>query len=71
MQQKLDNLCEMVNSSVEHTAPATKKSSTKDRELQLNVTFGTEKIKFVDCGCWHCEQHSAYFNELIVSTHAH
>ncbi|XP_027340492.1 uncharacterized protein LOC113853951 [Abrus precatorius] len=65
MQQKLDNLCELVNSSKEHSTTAIDKSPTKDRELELNETFGTEKIKFVDCGCWHCEQHSAFFDELM------
>lgn len=66
MQQKLDNLCEQVNSSKEDTIAVTNKLSTKDEELQLGETFGTERIKFVDCGCWHCEQHH---NELMVRTH--
>ncbi|QCE09166.1 hypothetical protein DEO72_LG10g385 [Vigna unguiculata] len=61
MQQKLDTLCELVNNSKEYSA--TKKSCDKDVELQLNETFGTEKVKPVDCGCWHCEQHSAFFND--------
>ncbi|KAK7272027.1 hypothetical protein RJT34_28371 [Clitoria ternatea] len=68
MQQKLDNLCESVNSTKEHTPVAIYKSSTKDGELQLNEAFGTEKIKFRDCGCWHCEHHSAFFNELMSAS---
>jgi len=64
MQQKLDTLCELVNNSKEYSA--TKKSCDKDVELQLNETFGTEKVKPVDCGCWHCEQHSAFFNDVMV-----
>lgn len=62
MQQKLDNLCEQVNSSKENSPAA-----TKDSELKLDdEAFGTEKIKFVDCGCWHCERHSPFFNESMV-----
>ncbi|OIW08956.1 hypothetical protein TanjilG_05932 [Lupinus angustifolius] len=59
MQQKLDDLCEQLNSTTKEISPA----STKGEEMQLTKTFGTEKIKFVDCGCWHCEQHSGMFNE--------
>ncbi|KAK7261565.1 hypothetical protein RIF29_27879 [Crotalaria pallida] len=61
MQQKLDNLCEQLNSTTKEHSPA----ATKDGEMQLAETFGTEKIKFVDCGCWHCEQHSGLFTELM------
>lgn len=64
MQQKLDSLCELVvNNSKEHS---TNKSCDKDGELQLNETLGAGKINFIDCGCWHCEQHSGFFNELMV-----
>ena len=63
MQQKLDSLCELVNNSKLHS---TNKSCDKDGELQLNETLGSGKINFVDCGCWHCEQHSAFLNELMV-----
>ncbi|KAG5114819.1 hypothetical protein AAZX31_13G323200 [Glycine max] len=63
MQQKLDSLCELVvNNSKEHS---TNKSCDKDGELQLNETLGAGKINFIDCGCWHCEQHSGFFNELM------
>ncbi|XP_061364832.1 uncharacterized protein LOC133308240 [Gastrolobium bilobum] len=65
MQQKLDNLCEQLNSSKEHSNAAINQSSAKDTDLQLNETFGTKKIKFLDCGCWHCEQHCGFFNELM------
>ncbi|XP_019436577.1 PREDICTED: uncharacterized protein LOC109342945 isoform X1 [Lupinus angustifolius] len=60
MQQKLDNLCEQLTNTKEHS-PAT----TKEEVMQLSETFGTEKMKFVDCGCCHCEQHSGLFNELV------
>ncbi|KAJ1412397.1 hypothetical protein SESBI_20518 [Sesbania bispinosa] len=65
MQEKLDNLCEQVSSSKENSIAAINKVSTKDGEVQLDETFGTEKIKFVDCGCWHCEEHYAFFNEFM------
>ena len=71
MQQKLDDLCEQLNSTKEHSTAAFNKLSNKDGELQSNETFGAEKIKFVDCGCWHCEQHCGLFNELMVRTYAH
>ncbi|KAE9585971.1 hypothetical protein Lal_00010160 [Lupinus albus] len=61
MQQKLDDLCEQLNSSTKELSPA----GTKGEEMQLTETFGTEKIKFVDCGCWHCEEHSGLFNESM------
>ncbi|WJX69657.1 hypothetical protein P8452_53872 [Trifolium repens] len=67
MQQMLDNLCEQLNSSnlKENTVPAINKLSTKDGELKLDETFGSERIKFVDCGCWHCDEHSSFCNELM------
>ncbi|XP_020223048.1 uncharacterized protein LOC109805401 [Cajanus cajan] len=65
MQQKLDSLCKMVNNFKEQS---TNKASEKDMELQSSEVFGTEKIKFVDCGCWHCEQHYAYFGELMCAS---
>ncbi|KAE9588145.1 hypothetical protein Lalb_Chr22g0352291 [Lupinus albus] len=60
MQQKLDNLCEQLTNTKEHSPAA-----TKEEVMQLTETFGIEKIKFVDCGCCHCEQHSSLFNELM------
>jgi len=66
MQQKLDTLCELVNNSKEYSTTAMENSCDKDGELQLNETFGIEKVKLVDCGCWHCEQHSASVNEVMV-----
>ncbi|CAJ1955606.1 unnamed protein product [Sphenostylis stenocarpa] len=64
MQQKLDTLCELVNNSKEYSTTAMKKSCDKDGEYKLNEAFGTEKDKLVECGCWQCEQHSSFFNEL-------
>lgn len=65
MQEKLDNLCEQFNNSKENTVAAINKLSTKDGELQLDETFGSERIKFVDCGCWHCDEHSSFCNEYM------
>ncbi|CAK8536026.1 unnamed protein product [Lathyrus sativus] len=65
MQQKLDDLCEQLNSSEVNRVVAINKLSNKDGELQLEETFGSERIKFVDCGCWHCEEHSSFYNELM------
>ncbi|XP_058774039.1 uncharacterized protein LOC131648281 isoform X2 [Vicia villosa] len=64
MQQKLDDLCEQLNSSKEDTVVAIDKLSIKDGELELEEAFGSKRIKFVDCGCWHCEEHSSLYNEL-------
>ncbi|MED6169893.1 hypothetical protein PIB30_025460 [Stylosanthes scabra] len=68
MQQKLDDLCEELNSTKELSTAAFNKLSNKDNgELQSSESFGAEKIKFVDCGCWHCEQHYDLSNELGAS----
>ncbi|KAL2332191.1 hypothetical protein Fmac_019772 [Flemingia macrophylla] len=61
MQRKLDSLCEMVNNSNEQL-------TNKDEKLQLRESLGTEKIKLIDCGCWHCEQHSPFFSELMSAS---
>lgn len=66
MQQKLDDLCEQLNSSKEDTVIAIDKLSNKDGELELEEAFGSQRIKLVDCGCWHCEEHSSLYNELTV-----
>ncbi|EXB48387.1 hypothetical protein L484_007965 [Morus notabilis] len=43
MQQKLDSLCEQLNN--------------KNMELSEIDVFGSDKTKFVDCGCCLCDQH--------------
>ncbi|MED6222169.1 hypothetical protein PIB30_061776 [Stylosanthes scabra] len=68
MQQKLDDLCEQLNSTKELSTAAFNKLSNQDNgELQSSESFGAEKIKFVDCGCWHCEQHYDLLNDLGAS----
>ncbi|KAI4334594.1 hypothetical protein L6164_019265 [Bauhinia variegata] len=72
MQQKLDNLCEQVNNikndTEEHSSSVIKKSFTENGELPLDKTFGKESIKFVDCGCWLCDQHGDLFDGLMRSS---
>ncbi|CAN1263669.1 hypothetical protein LINPERPRIM_LOCUS11689 [Linum perenne] len=45
MQQKLDNLCDQMVSI--------KGNGDKDAEEKSSLY----SVKFVDCGCWHCDQH--------------
>lgn len=52
MQEKLDSLCEHMN--------------VKNLESLKPEAFGTDKMKFVDCGCWFCEHHSEFSDLLAV-----
>ncbi|EEF30256.1 hypothetical protein RCOM_1099980 [Ricinus communis] len=61
MQEKLDDLCEQVKSIKNHSRPEANASFNKDTESQSSDTFGGDKIKFVDCGCWHCDHHHNLF----------
>ncbi|KAM2126733.1 hypothetical protein ACFX1R_006722 [Malus domestica] len=64
MQQKLDSLCEQMNNIKDH--PGTLVPSTLENvELQRNESFSSHKIKFVDCGCWLCDQHRDLPNGLV------
>ncbi|XVF19232.1 hypothetical protein REPUB_Repub11eG0092300 [Reevesia pubescens] len=45
MQQKVDNLYQQLN-NVETKV-----------ESPSNETFGSGSVKFIDCGCWICDQH--------------
>ncbi|CAK7339296.1 unnamed protein product [Dovyalis caffra] len=59
MQQKLDNLCDQLSNinnqgGTKANAPF---NNNKNIELPPNNVFGCDKIKFVECGCWHCDQH--------------
>ncbi|KAG6781723.1 hypothetical protein POTOM_014635 [Populus tomentosa] len=59
MQQKLDDLCDQL-SSINNQAGTKGNASfnnNKNLEPPCNDVFGCDKIKFVDCGCWHCDQH--------------
>ncbi|KAF7824097.1 inactive rhomboid protein [Senna tora] len=68
MQQKLDNLCEQLNNTKEHSTASISKSFTKNEESPLNDTFGSENFKFVDCGCWICDQHCDFFHGLMQNS---
>ncbi|KAL0550783.1 hypothetical protein IC582_009845 [Cucumis melo] len=58
MQQKLDDLCNQVN-------PVKDQSGTEsDMALRKNADFGNDKIKFVDCGCWLCDEHLDLLSRL-------
>lgn len=69
MQQKLDDLCQQVNYTKEHSIAATNKSFTKNVELPLNEASGFDKSQLADSGCWLCDQHCDSFNGLMVKTH--
>lgn len=60
MQQKLDDLCEQV-SGIKATA-----SLSKNVESPSSDAFGGNTIKFVDCGCWHCDHHQGLFADFMV-----
>ncbi|KAH8522886.1 hypothetical protein H0E87_003509 [Populus deltoides] len=58
MQQKLDNLCDQLsNINSQAGTKANASFNNKNVEPPSNDVFGCDKIKFVDCGCWHCDQH--------------
>ncbi|XP_010453345.1 PREDICTED: uncharacterized protein LOC104735281 [Camelina sativa] len=58
MQQKLDDLCQQLNLVKDQSGTGTKVSDHDD-DLQptFKEKFGSERINFVDCGCWLCDQH--------------
>ncbi|XVF04663.1 hypothetical protein REPUB_Repub05bG0104400 [Reevesia pubescens] len=49
MQQKVDNLCEQLNNAETKVEPP------------FTEAFGSRSVKFVDCGCWICDQHCEQF----------
>lgn len=74
MQQKLDNLCEqlyyvkqqqgnMANISFNEK---TESLNGKSESPPPSESFGSDKINFVDCGCWLCDQHHNLLNGLAV-----
>lgn len=60
MQQKLDSLCEQLNNV----------NSLSSVKPPANEVFGSDKTKFVDCGCWLCDQHHNLFNKSAVRIHS-
>ncbi|KAJ6387838.1 hypothetical protein OIU77_026411 [Salix suchowensis] len=70
MQQKLDDLCDQL-SSIKNQAGTKANASfnnSKNIEPPCNDVFGCDKIKFVDCGCWHCDQHHDLLAGLMGSS---
>ncbi|KAM5582598.1 hypothetical protein ABKV19_002828 [Rosa sericea] len=66
MQQKLDSLCAQISNIKDHSGTVTPvMSPMKNIELQSNEEFGCAKIKFVDCGCWLCDQHRDLSHGLV------
>ena len=67
MQQKLDDLCDQL-SSINNQAGTKANASFNNKNVEppSNDVFGCDKIKFVDCGCWHCDQHHDLLAGLMV-----
>ena len=66
MQQKLDDLCDQVIPIKDHCRTENDMGSRKNVDLADSGAFGDDKIKFVDCGCWICDQHHHLFSGLEV-----
>ncbi|KAL0843012.1 hypothetical protein Bca101_016257 [Brassica carinata] len=58
MQQKLDDLCQQL-SLVKDQSGNGSKVVDHDGDLgsAIKEKFGSENVKFVECGCWLCDQH--------------
>ncbi|GLU19383.1 hypothetical protein SLE2022_356380 [Rubroshorea leprosula] len=59
MQQKLDTLCGQLNNVKDQPGIREK--------IVESGAFGSESIKFVDCGCWFCDQHHEGFVGLVAN----
>ncbi|XP_022148707.1 uncharacterized protein LOC111017303 isoform X2 [Momordica charantia] len=68
MQQKLDDLCDQVNPVKDKSGTEEDMALKKNADLADSGAFGHEKIKFVDCGCWLCDEHLNLFNGLEGNT---
>lgn len=67
MQQKLDTLCEHVHNVKEQPGSGGEISPSKNAGFSFDAGFESEGIKFVECGCWLCDQHKKLFDGLEVS----
>ncbi|KDP20188.1 hypothetical protein JCGZ_07908 [Jatropha curcas] len=65
MQQKLDDLCEQLNSIKNHSRAEANTLLNENVESLSSNVFGCARIKFVDCGCWHCDHHQNLFAGLM------
>lgn len=66
MQQKLDNLCEQLYVTKDHPGTKGNAALSNGKAESEILSFGQDKINFVDCGCWLCDQHHEEFNGLLV-----
>lgn len=57
MQQKLDDLCQELHLVKDQSGTLSKVLDHDDLRSTPKEKFGSEKITFVDCGCWLCDQH--------------
>ncbi|KAL1199111.1 hypothetical protein V5N11_014610 [Cardamine amara subsp. amara] len=57
MQQKLDYLCQQLNHVKDQSGNGSKALDHDDLQLTFKEKFGSERVNFVDCGCWLCDQH--------------
>lgn len=57
MQQKLDNMCEQIDIVRDHSDGGIETTFIKRAGSPCNEAFGSDAVKFVDCGCWLCDQH--------------
>ena len=62
MQQKLDSLCEQVNSIKDQPDMLL----IKNVLLPSSEVFASDKLKLVGCGCRLCDQHLGLSNDLMV-----
>ncbi|XP_044506080.1 uncharacterized protein LOC123225844 [Mangifera indica] len=65
MQQKLDSLCEELYCAKDLKEMKANMPSQGKEESAPGETFGDDKINFVECGCWLCDQHHHLFDGLM------
>lgn len=66
MQQKLDSFCEQVN-SVRNQTTNEEASPEKSAVFPFNSNSESDLVKFIDCGCWLCDQHHKQLNMFVVN----
>ncbi|KAM3693247.1 hypothetical protein ACJW30_08G151800 [Castanea mollissima] len=57
VQQKLDKMCEQVDIVRDHSDGGVETTFIKRAGSPCKEAFGSDAVKFVDCGCWLCDQH--------------
>ncbi|KAF8118158.1 hypothetical protein N665_0006s0151 [Sinapis alba] len=56
MQQKLDDLCQQLNNAKDRSGKVSDHDAD-DLQSAIKEKFGSENVRFVECGCWLCDQH--------------